>query len=408
MNNEKKYVLAPSMFRRFQCKGVSCRYSCCQDWKITMTKEEYHEWKKCGILPKGKLESENVRLCPDGERTEKLYAQIVLDKDRKCPYLTNDGLCWIQKEYGVKKMTTTCRVFPRVTRSYFDHAECSFSLGCGKVLELLLEEKEGIFLEEEEPQQFEIYDSEHDIGTRRKYPKLKNYYDIQTLSLALLQSDEMTMENRLFILGMAIDKIESLYAENRENDVAVYTLEFLQAAQQKESWGILKRFPDERPLAVYNSVISAVATLSFTEKIREKICSNAAKGTAQKKECGSDDPELEYYQECRERFARWITGKEYFLENVMVMCLLWLNIPFRDLDKSLWENYLYLIWVWIILKGILSMSLTEESSDEEMIDLCTMLFRNLGHNVKQFTDIINEFQKTGASLAHVAILLRSC
>lgn len=408
MENHKRPVLAPSILHRFKCKGAFCRYNCCQGWQISMTKTEYHRWKKCGILPKGKLENGIIRLCPDESRTDTIYAEIVLKEDQSCPYLTKDHLCQIQKKYGVKEMTTTCRLFPREVHSYFGHAERSLSLGCEKVLELLLEEKEGIFLTEEPPQNFEIYGSNYTIRHRKKYPKLKSYYDIQTLSFALLQSEEMSMENRLFLFGMAVDRIESLYAEGKEQDIPAYTLEFLQMSQHSDSRNILETFPNELPLSDFNSVMSALVTLGFPVEFRNRVLLKTAKATTHKKESGSKNPELEYFQECKERFRKWSKGKEYFFENIMVMCLLWLNIPFRDLEKSLWENYLYFVWIWIMLKGILCLSLSEDSTDEDMIDCCVMMFRRLGHNAKQYTDIIDAFREKGDTLAHIAILLRGC
>lgn len=408
MDNRKTRVLAPSIYGRFQCKGASCRYNCCQGWNITMSKDEYHRWKKCGILPKGKEENGKVRICPDERKTNRHYAEIILDKSQNCPYLTDEGLCQIQKEHGVKEMTLTCRRFPRQTHRYFGQTECSLSLGCEKVLELLLEEKDGLLLEEEKPGIFEIYGSDFNIHSRKKYSKLRSYYDIQTLSLAVLQTEEMTLENRLLILGMAMERIDTFYAEDRADDVPTYVLEVIRTAQLPDSWKILDSFPDNRPLAVFNTVMSALITLGFPETVKKDIVQRAGEGSTQKKDEGSEYPELDYYQECKDQFRRWSKSKEYFFENVMVMCFLWLNIPFRDPEKSLWENYLYFVWVWVMLKGILCLSLSEDSTDEEMIDCCVMTFRKIGHNTKAFMDIIDAFRKEGGTPAHIAILLRSC
>lgn len=405
MDNTIRSIIEPSIFKRFQCKGADCRYNCCQGWQITMSKTEYHKWKKQGILPKGKQDNGRVHLCPEGKRTERMYAEIILDDTGKCPYLLDDGLCHIQKEYGVKVMTATCRIFPREAHRLLGHVECSLSMGCEKVLELLLEEKEGLTLDEVNPREFEIYGSNYGLQSKRKYPKFRHYYDIQTLSLALLQADEFTMENRLFLLGIAIEHIESLLNEGNSESVAAYIADFLTMVQQTDTQKLLDSFPDEKPLAVFNSVMSALLTLHIPDHFRHNILLKAGTATKLKNENGVENPELEYYCECRKNFARWINGKEYFLENIMVMALLWLNIPFKNPEKSLWENYLYLIWIWVVLKGSLCLSLTEENTDDDMIDYCAILFRQLGHNRERFFDIIEAFQKEGNSLAHVAILL---
>jgi len=406
MENEKGHVLMPSIAKRFQCKGAACRYNCCRDWNITMSREEYRRWKKRGILPKGKSDGGTVCLAPEERRNGNTYAEIVLTEGGFCPYLTEEGLCYIQRDYGVREMTKTCKIFPRIFHSYFGHCEASFSLACERVLELLLDEREGIFLEEEKTQSVELYVNRYTIQDRRKYPKLHNYYDMQTLSIALLQAEDMVMENRLLLLGMAVDKIEAFYREGQEEQVSEYVAGFIKMAQGKEMTGLLQRFQEKRPLAVFNSVMSALLAIGFPEDFRNQMLWKAGKAIEQKKREKAENPELEYYRECREKFGQWIKGKEYFLENVMVMYLLWSNIPFKNLEKSLWENYLYFVWVYIILKGCLILYLTEESREEDMIDCCVLLFRKLGHNEITFTKMIDAYHTEGDTLAHVAILLR--
>lgn len=407
MEREKDRVLAPSVVARFQCKGAACRYSCCcYGWGIFMRRNEYRQWKKRGILPKGNQNNGKVRLREDGERTEDQYAEIVLTEEGNCPYFSADGLCQIQKEYGVGLMTQTCRIFPRKVNRYLDHAECSLSPGCERVLELLLEEKEGLLLEEGKGKSFEVYGTDYGAARRRKHPVLRYYYDVQILCLALLQEENMKMENRLLLLGMAVEKIEAFYKEGKGEQIAEYINDVLASAGQPESAEILEQFPESMPLAVFNSVRDALLTMDLPSSFREKILGRIVKGVETKRAENAAGPELEYYRECRERFSRWIKGKEYFLENVMVMFLLYSNIPFKDLEKSLWENYLYLVWTYVIVKGGLMMFLEEDSTDEDMIDFCAIMFRKLGHNDRRFQGIIEAYRRNGDTLAHVAILLR--
>jgi len=372
-----------------------------------MNRDEYHAWKKHVILSNGAKENDTVCLCPDGKRGGNNYAEIILTEDGSCPYLTGEGLCKIQKNYGVKEMTGTCRLFPREVHGYFGKAECSLSLGCERVLELLLEEKEGLFLEEGRPQRFEIYKSDYDIRHRRKYPKLWSYYDIQTLCLTLLQSDNMTMENRLLLIGIAMDKIEAIYKEGDGKHAAEYIGSFLGMAQKPEAGRLLEDVADERPLVVFNSVMSALLTLGFPDTFRGSVLGKAALGVDKKKAEKAENPEAEYYLECRERFSHWISGKEYFLENIMVMYLFWSNIPFKRLDKSMWENYLYLVWVYVMVKGCLIFAMDEDSTEEDMVDCCVVMFRKLGHNEQNFLKIIDAYRAEGDTPAHVAILLRN-
>jgi len=372
-----------------------------------MSREEYHRWKKIGILPKSKTEGGTVSLRPQESRSRNKYGVIHLNEEGFCPYLTAEGLCQIQQEYGEKEMTWTCRIFPRWAHSYFGRVECSLSLGCEKVLELLLEEKEGIRLEEGKAQRFEGYGCAYDISDRRKYPKLQSYYDIQTLSIAILQSENRTMEERLLLFGVAIGEIESFYREGRGGDTAAYISQFLEMLMQPKAREVLPEIKEGAPLSVWDSVMSAMLTFDFEEEFRKLFLKKITLMVNKKKTDNVEYPEMAYYQEQREVFAKRMRGKEYFLENIMVMYLLWSNIPFKDLEKSMWENYLYLVWVYVIVKGCLITFLTEDNTEEDMVDCCVTLFRQLGHNDENFDRIIDTFCSEGDTIAHVAILLKS-
>jgi len=412
---EKLAELKPSWYDRFQCKGAGCIYSCCQGWEISMSREEYRKWRKKQVVKKEQW-NQTIEFFPSGKKTDSHYAKITLGSNNRCPLLTEDGLCHVQLKHGYNMLSHTCQVYPRQSHRYFDKVESSMSLGCERVLELLLEEKEGILLitgNKNVSSDFR-YGSRYRREDTKRYPILKDYYEIQTLCIILLQFEKITMEERLLLLGMAIRRIDELSIEGNSENIAIYIEQFLQEMEYIDISELMKDISADNPLPAYYSVLTGLTYSKgddYYNKFLEKICQNI-KISSELNNTASDTPvfeiEMEAYRNCRDQFKEWIKGKEYFLENVLVSYLLFGNIPFKDLDKSLWENYLYLVWVYGTIKVSLSAYLEKDSTDEDMIHCCSVLFRKLGHNQGLFNKVIEDFNNYGNSLAHLAVLLKSC
>lgn len=414
---EKLDVLKPSWYDRFQCKGGDCFYNCCQCWEISMSREEYRKWRKKKVVSLD-VWGQTIDLYSPDKKTDANYAKFILDKENKCPMLTEEGLCQAQKKYGYNILSHTCQSFPRQNHRYLDQVECSMSLGCERVLELLMEEKDGILLVNGK----KTFSSESRYGSyvnqnkKRQRPVLGYYYDIQTLCIILLQLEEISLEDRMLLLGMAIQRIDKLVAEEKYNDIPVCIDRFIKELERGDILGMLQDITADNTLSVYYSVLTGLMYLNggdqYYSQVMERICKRLnmnvdLKNYSEGKEA-SFKLEKELYHSCREQFQEWIQGKEYFLENVMISYMFYTNIPFKNIKKSLWENYLYFIWVYSMVKVSLSTYLEADSTSEDMIYCCSVFFRKLGHNQSLFNKVINDFNTHGNSLAHLAVLLKSC
>ena len=416
---EKLDVLKPSWYNRFQCKGGDCSYNCCQCWEISMSREEYREWRKKKVVGR-EVWDHTIELYSSDKKTDANYAKFILDKENKCPMLTEEGLCQAQKKYGYSILSHTCQSFPRQSHRYLDQVECSMSLGCEKVLELLMEEKDGVLLVNGKktfsPES--RYGSYVNQNKKRQRPALGYYYDIQTLCIILLQLEKIPLEDRMLLLGMAMRRIDEMTAEGKCLDIPVYINRFIKELEQGEILEMLQDIKADNALSVYYSVLTGLMYLNegdqYYGQVMERVCKrlnlniNADLKNASEDKEASYKQEKELYHNCKEQFQEWIKGNEYFLENVMISYMFYTNIPFKDIEKSLWENYLYFIWVYSMLKVSLSTYLEADSTIEDMIHCCSVLFRKLGHNQSLFNKVINDFNTHGNSLAHLAVLLKSC
>lgn len=229
----KKYeVLSPACFSRFACKGGGCRINCCSEWRITLTKEEYRGTRKRRPEARELIQKKTM---PDGSG-HTVY-EIMLDERKQCPFLSEEHLCSLQTEFGYTSLSHTCQTYPRVFFKYMDKLEGGMSLGCEKVLELLLEEKGHL--------QFTNYSKNLpdsygftgvvDARKRMKHPALLYFYDIQSLCISMLQAEDASLEDRMILLGMALSRIDRLAGERRAERSPVTSI-CLSRAWRRSTW----------------------------------------------------------------------------------------------------------------------------------------------------------------------------
>lgn len=137
MNITREFTV-PSYYRKFCCKGGSCRHTCCEGLEVNITEEEYYRLLtlECSPELRRRLDS-GVRLNGYADRFR--YAQITPDFRGSCHMLNEDGLCQLQKECGFKVLSSVCRYYPRSPRIE-DAPECAMADSCEETLELLLQQ----------------------------------------------------------------------------------------------------------------------------------------------------------------------------------------------------------------------------------------------------------------------------
>ena len=141
---KKDVVLQPSFYDDFACIGGACQNDCCHGWNIDFTKEEFKNVKK-------KIHTDAFKeVFQDAFKFEKGICRIKLDEKGNCKFLNEDGLCKMYIEVGHDNMSVTCKIFPRMLTKYIDGYERFLSIACEKVVDLLLEQSDGIELEAKE------------------------------------------------------------------------------------------------------------------------------------------------------------------------------------------------------------------------------------------------------------------
>lgn len=137
--SEEKW-LAPEYYGDFHCKGGNCRYSCCQGWRITLSRTEYYRLigMECSKELHAKIECAlHVVEDPTPER----YAMISPNWLGDCPMHDEGGLCMLHKECGEEALPDVCRLYPRSLRESCHMHSCVCSSSCEAVVEMLMEKE---------------------------------------------------------------------------------------------------------------------------------------------------------------------------------------------------------------------------------------------------------------------------
>lgn len=105
------YFRQPRYYNEFHCIGGDCPDNCCYGWRIDWNKDEVDKVLNApNISPELKSLAERS-FVPDENKQGRYIVEF--DERGKCPCVTEDGLCRIQKELGVEYLSYTCQIYPR-------------------------------------------------------------------------------------------------------------------------------------------------------------------------------------------------------------------------------------------------------------------------------------------------------
>ena len=219
-----KHYLVPDYILQFQC---TCCTECCKRWRINIDKHTMERYKH---LAKGDQElsamlEQGMKKDKSGGATVILKVKVqnkspkedgkipgVIDIETAvCPFLADDGLCAIQKKYGLDALSDTCKIFPRnifLTRRGY---EMGISYACSSAAQTLKNKNMIEFYQD--PQGFDfinLYGQYEKMGSfldMKKAGKTK-YHDMEEMLIDIVQFREIDIDTRLILAGIVIDKLK--------------------------------------------------------------------------------------------------------------------------------------------------------------------------------------------------------
>lgn len=208
----------PEYVENFQCDGTACGALCCRNWGITIDKETYHKYK---LIPQRKLR-QKILAAIDTESFPGEY-RIKMCETR-CPMLRSDLRCEIQKKCEEKALSNVCAQYPR---RYVLHGENTLfrvlSVSCPIARELAFASPEAMNIRKKNIMLDRSIDLYKVIDSRIPSNVVLS---VMMTGVKILQNRNYTFDERLFLLGLYLDKCDENISGKVTDDIWQRTADF--------------------------------------------------------------------------------------------------------------------------------------------------------------------------------------
>ena len=110
--------------RSFQCAGSECPNTCCHGWRVLLNKQEHDRIQR--TLLKTSNGSERFQLGierfeghPHLRASQQHFAVIKMEEEsRDCTFMTSEGWCGLQNEFGEEVLGDVCYAYPRQLKRF--------------------------------------------------------------------------------------------------------------------------------------------------------------------------------------------------------------------------------------------------------------------------------------------------
>ncbi|NFO04373.1 hypothetical protein FDB23_09655 [Clostridium botulinum] len=406
---KKVLVLQPDYVKNFICIGNKCEYDCCSGWDIGIDKKTFKKYRKINLnKPIKRLINENIikeKECVDNS----VYAKIRLVEETKtCPFLNDKKLCEIYIQCGEEYLSNTCNQYPRILNTVDGIFERTCYTSCPEITNLFFNDELMTF--------DQIYDEidmkkstlSMDLNTDSEIITHKNFWILREISIDIMQNRNFTLEERMFILGLVINKVEK-DIKSGENDIkkvvndvlsTYYNRNINKYLEQLEFKDIVKKdfinllfntnFKNENTIINYRNLFTEFfdGIDSYGEDIESRFKT--------------------YEKGYNSIYLNFFKDKEHILENYFVNDMFYNLFPVKR-ELNLFEEFSVLAIKFAILKILLvGVGIYHGKLNEDIVKRTLYLYsRNLEHASK-YTDRILERIKTNNDLnmAYMSLLIR--
>lgn len=123
-------LIAPSYYPAFRCIADKCRHSCCAGWEIDVDEDALARYQQVEG-PMGARLKDAIDLAGD-------TPHFCLDRDERCPFLNESGLCDLITELGEESLCQICADHPRFRNFFADRTLIGLGLCCEAAARLML------------------------------------------------------------------------------------------------------------------------------------------------------------------------------------------------------------------------------------------------------------------------------
>ena len=196
--------------RRFVCDGRRCgSLCCCAKWGVALD---------AATLARYEGQPELLHELKTGlERSEATGGWIMRHENGRCVFLREDGLCSLQRRFGIGAISDVCAEYPRKMHEVGDTLDRALCLSCPVAAEEVLFTEEALAFEwVEVAAQRPDYVDRTPLGAPLSAAAFRS---LQLAGIALLAERRLSLDARLAALGLLLARAEAYVEQGAAEDL---------------------------------------------------------------------------------------------------------------------------------------------------------------------------------------------
>lgn len=360
----KQEFLSPSYYNQFKCIGSDCEDTCCAGWKVSVDKDSFNKYRKITTGPLAKQLKQSItreRKMP----SDLAYAKIKMDENGACTLLQEDGLCKIHSELGEDYLCITCATYPRYTSTIDSRVERSLTVSCPEAARLVLLNPTGI----------EFIIEEEEVKKRSENSTAEYFWDIRMFAIELLQMRHVSIEERLIVLGLFLEKLEKTDRKAWQQELPQIIERYRQFISDSEQLAYLAKLPDNISFQLdlvrkllQGRIANGLGSQRYLECINDLV-----NGLQMANEETIELTPILYKTSYETYYQPYMGNHAYILENYLVNFIFKNTFPQKM--GSIFKQYANLIIHFILIKiHLIGMASTHKGLSEALIIKCIQSF----------------------------------
>jgi len=401
-------------YEQFECIGSDCEDTCCQGWKVAIDKATYRKYKKIPDL--SFREEVLTHIGRDkGVGSSGTY-EIKLRNDAACPFLNESKLCNIYQHSGESYLSDACTIFPRNRRYFFEQPESALSLACPEVTRLAILPQSPIQLvdiDEAKVHSQRVRSSEASkVDSSESTDGQQTYEGIRTVSFHILQMRGISLDKRLFILGVFLNKFNDVSLNQNYTLMNQVIVEFIDTIENTdELLSQYQQFKSAPSVKLEYALTMLLTDCPTNANPRLSECIDwLNKGLDINYNKFELDKILEKYQHAEKQFYQpFMQEREYMLENYLISHLFYSDFPIAG-QQNLFDSYLKLISCFTSIQTLLigMASFHQKIDTSHVLQLIQSYEKLIAHNNQYLPSLLQKLKDLKFnSLAAMMILLKS-
>jgi lysine-N-methylase len=402
MTPEMKRI-QPRYGSTFHCIGTECEDSCCHGMSVLVDKKTYERYQAFPEEKLGSLVKQYVSINMMGA-TDSLYARISPNSSGQCPFLSEERLCGVQKQYGSEHLSATCSTYPRALNSVESELEVTLYLSCPQAArQILLDANSTQSVGEASSGRFRTdqFSRLATTDSESLHKPFRYFWEIRELVVAMIQDRGRPLWQRLFLLGILCGRLGEI-ASAEQDDVVP---EILESYREIVSRGTLREKMEKIPAqpavqldVVLRLIDQRIRAGSCGERFLE--CFEAFLEGIGYSAGSTSESDAQHYVEAEARYGRpFFEGHPHVLENYLLNYVYRTLFPFgreasaHHTPQSVFGEYILMVTQFVLINGLLigmAGRYREEFGEAHVVKLVQSFSKAVEHNPSYLKEI-NKF-----------------